>query len=77
MTELKDLQPLEEALGMIDQGLGGLAERQLVSTAEVTDLLLDVRALLNALDQSESVAAPAAVPDLPEGDEPAGNPAES
>ncbi len=50
MTELKDLQPLEEALGIIDQGLGGLAERQLVSTAEVTDLLLDVRALLNEID---------------------------
>lgn len=50
MTELKDLKPLEDALGIIDQGLGGLAERQLVSTAEVTDLLLDVRALLNEID---------------------------
>lgn len=50
MTELQDLQPLEEALGIIDQGLGGLTERQLVSTAEVTDLLLDVRALLNEID---------------------------
>lgn len=50
MTELKDLQPIEEALGIIDAGLGGLTERQLVSTSEVTNLLLDVRALLNVID---------------------------
>ena len=36
-----------EALALIDEGLGGMTDRQLVSTAEMTDLLLDVRALLS------------------------------
>ncbi len=31
---------------MIDVGLGGLTDRQLVPSMEMTDLLLDVRALL-------------------------------
>ncbi len=50
MTELQDVietTTIEDALALIDQGLGGLTERQLVSTAEVTDLLLDVRSLLS------------------------------
>ena len=38
--------PITEALALIDQGLGVMTDRQLVSTSEVTDLLLDVRALL-------------------------------
>lgn len=52
MTDLEeldvtDLTPVEEALALIDQGLGGLTERQLVSASEVADLLLDVRSLLS------------------------------
>lgn len=52
MTELEelevtDLAPIEEAVALIDKGLGGLTERQLVSAAEVADLLLDVRSLLS------------------------------
>ncbi|MEM9565244.1 MAG: hypothetical protein AAGA93_21660 [Actinomycetota bacterium] len=52
MTDLEELDvteltPIEEALALIDQGLGGLTERQLVSAAEVADLLLDVRTLLS------------------------------
>lgn len=55
MTELDELQVAElpidgsinEALALIDKGLGGLTERQLVSASEVTDLLLDVRALIS------------------------------
>lgn len=52
MTELADIEmtpltPIQEALALIDQGLGGLTERQLVSASEVTDLLLDVRTLLS------------------------------
>lgn len=39
---------LKGALALIDQGLGGLTDRQLVSASEVTDLLLDVRSLLVA-----------------------------
>lgn len=52
MTELDELQmtdltSIEEAVALIDKGLGGLTERQLVSASEVTDLLLDVRSLLS------------------------------
>jgi hypothetical protein len=35
-----------EALAIIDKSLGELMRRELVSTSEVTDLLLDVRSLL-------------------------------
>lgn len=38
---------LAEALAIIDAGLGTLTDRRLVSADEVTDLLLDVRALLS------------------------------
>lgn len=52
MTELKEVEltnvaPIAEALALIDAGLGGLSERNLVSASEVTDLLLDVRSLLS------------------------------
>lgn len=59
MTELDELEvtpvtTIEEALALIDEGLGGLTERQLVSASEVTDLLLDVRALLSDTVLSDS-----------------------
>ncbi len=38
------------ALQIIDAGLGDMTDRELVSTAEVTDLLLDVRALLSDVE---------------------------
>lgn len=49
VTDLATIQetPIEEALALIDKGLGGLTERQLVSASEVADLLLDVRSLLS------------------------------
>lgn len=43
---------IEEALALIDKGLGVMIDRQLVSTSEVTDLLLDVRALLSVTSAS-------------------------
>ena len=46
MTDLQERASIEEALEIIDASLGGLTDRQLVSSTEVTDLLLDVRALL-------------------------------
>ncbi len=39
---------VSEAIGLLDQGLGDMRHRELVSTAEVADLLLDVRQLLEA-----------------------------
>ena len=46
MTETKDPEAINEALALIDQGLGDLLDRELMSTNEVADLLLDVRTLL-------------------------------
>jgi hypothetical protein len=37
---------ITEALALIDRGLGEMMRRELVSTDEVADLLLDVRTLL-------------------------------
>lgn len=53
MTEVRDPQTdesIREAMQLIDRGLGDISERQLVSTSEVADLLLDVRTLLSRLD---------------------------
>lgn len=45
--DVTNLTPIDEALALIDEGLGGLTERQLVSASEMADLLLDVRSLLS------------------------------
>ena len=41
---------IDEALRLIDGGLSDLMHRELVSTDEVSDLLLDVRMLLTAAE---------------------------
>ena len=41
-----DEATIVEALALIDRGLGEMMHRELVSTDEVSDLLLDVRMLL-------------------------------
>lgn len=41
---------IEEALALIDRGLTDLMHRELVSTDEMSDLLLDVRMLLTTTD---------------------------
>ncbi len=47
MTETLDAaQVIAEALAVIDRGLSEMQHRELVSTDEVSDLLLDVRTLL-------------------------------
>jgi len=46
MTETRELDGISEALALIDRGLGDMMHRELVSTDEVADLLLDVRTLL-------------------------------
>lgn len=39
-----------EAVALIDRGLDGLTHRELVSTSEMSDLLLDLRTILTASD---------------------------
>jgi hypothetical protein len=52
---------IDEALGVIDQALAKMIQRELVSSGEVADLLLDVRSLLttdhDALEVSGNPAA--------------------
>lgn len=45
-----DEAAIDEALRLIDGGLSDLLHRELVSTDEVSDLLLDVRMLLTTAD---------------------------
>ena len=57
MTEISEPDVIEEALAVIDQGLGQMQHRELVSTDEVSNLLLDLRLLL-ITNSSEPVPAP-------------------
>ena len=41
---------VDEALALIDRGLGQFSERSLLSAAEVADLLLDIRTSLTKRD---------------------------
>jgi len=45
MTETNEAV-IAEALSVIDKALGQMMSRELVSTGEITDVLLDVRSLL-------------------------------
>jgi hypothetical protein len=45
MTETNDAV-ISEALGVIDKALSQMMTRELVSSGEITDVLLDVRSLL-------------------------------
>jgi hypothetical protein len=63
VTETRELdEMISEALAVIDKGLGDLLHRELVSSNEVADLLLDVRTLLAtpsaASDDRDDVAVP-------------------
>ncbi len=46
MTETLETEAIAQALAIIDRSLGTLHQRELVSTVEVSDLLLDVRSAL-------------------------------
>ncbi len=50
---------IDEALRLIDSGLSELMHRELVSTDEVSDLLLDVRMLLTAAELAAASGVPA------------------
>jgi len=54
---------IDEALSVIDQALARMMQRELVSSGEVADLLLDVRTLLTT-DSSDRPAEPVAASDV-------------
>lgn len=60
MTDTAEQQIVDEALKVIDQGLSDMAQRELVSTNEVSDLLLDLRTMLTQTQAEAQLAAPAA-----------------
>lgn len=43
---------IRDALDLIDQGLGDISERTILSSSEMSDLLLDVRCVLARLDSA-------------------------
>ena len=53
MSETLEKGSISEALGIIDESLSKLSHRDLLSSAEVSDLLLDVRLLLVEADLSD------------------------
>jgi hypothetical protein len=53
-TEREEL--IIEALALIDRGISEMQHRELVSTDEVADLLLDVRLLLTSQEVTELAA---------------------
>lgn len=46
MSDTLEIEAINQALQMIDAGLGVMHTRALVSTNEVSDLLLDMRSVL-------------------------------
>lgn len=49
-TDISSNSMIDEAVRLIDGGLADLMHRELVSTDEISDLLLDVRMILTAAD---------------------------
>ncbi len=56
MTEAREAAVITEALTVIDEALAKMLNRELVSTEEVADLLLDVRVLLTTNASSTTQA---------------------
>ena len=54
MTETREIDVIAEALNVIDRALAEIINRELVSSGEVADVLLDVRTLLTTQQPSES-----------------------
>ena len=50
MSETLEIDAINQALEMIDKSLGVMHTRELVSSAEVSDLLLDMRSILASAD---------------------------
>lgn len=60
MTETHDAV-INEALGVIDKALSQMMTRELVSSGEITDVLLDVRSLLTMPTATPEPAEPTPV----------------
>ena len=63
MSETLEIEAINQALEMIDKSLGVMHTRELVSTSEVSDLLLDMRSILasagiNLVEMKEVVPSP-------------------
>jgi hypothetical protein len=54
MTRTVEPESIAEALALIDRSLSHLVKRELVSTNEMADILLDVRALLATTGSPEN-----------------------
>jgi hypothetical protein len=54
MTETREIDVIAEALTVIDRALAEIINRELVSSGEVADVLLDVRTLLTTPQPSGS-----------------------
>ncbi|MFT7476525.1 MAG: hypothetical protein ACI81L_003480 [Verrucomicrobiales bacterium] len=61
MTETIEVN-IAEALALIDSGLGLTMSRELMTTNEVADLLLDVRSILAAVPLVAAIEAPIPAP---------------
>ena len=57
MTDTRELTVIAEALEIIDDALQSMSGRELVSSSEVADLLLDMRSVLNTGDAAEAPGA--------------------
>ena len=58
MTETPDVQIVatanaDHALALVDRALGSFMQRELVSANEVTDVLLDIRSVINRIGLPE------------------------
>lgn len=60
MTDTHEDQIIDEALEVIDGALNDFLHRELVSSNEITDVLLDVRSLLRKGTDDEVDGVPAA-----------------
>ena len=56
MVEVKNAGAVAEAIAVIDRALAEMLRRELVSSGEVSDLLLDLRLLLTAAEISTTAA---------------------
>lgn len=59
MTGTLERDVIIEAVSIIDERLVQIGRRELVSSGEVSDLLLDLRTALVAAERTEAASAPA------------------